>query len=1047
LGKPLWLGLLSLLTASIPAAAAEPASDLLQAHGSKIENCSDPWTSMAEIHALVDGDTATACLIRAQKDLPTDFLCSFSGAVVSPESVQLQLAVSGESNEVLGQVEIFGSIVSPQVGFQLLRKDILRATRAPQIFTFPPTGAKWVILRFLRPSSGGDDLSVADLKLPGHPGPPVSHYAFLEAPAQALQVLAKISPVVAGDVAVTPVETALFQDVKDGRLQSWPLADGLLLASGILAVSERRAYLAKLDRLEQAAQKSLAGIADPFKRGAGLLNFLHTTTLRQYRYDQLDWPLALDKHIFNCVSATTLYNLAGQKLGLDVRSVEAPDHVFAILYHGLEHADVETTTPMGFNPARDPEAVLRFAATTGFTYLPENAKDQRREITNAGLIGIVYCARGARLAHEHKYAQALRAYFCALSLDHEMTSAIHNILALLSGWSIALALEGKLPEAVAIAQTGLAIAPRDQSLNFTHRALCVQQANDALDAGDPAKALAIFRHAAQVAPTGDFEKLQAWVFIRPAQKFAANGEWTRALQAAELGRSQVPRPAQAELDTWRASVYNNWAEYELDKLHYAQAAQVLEEAMRVLPSEKRFSYLLGYVVQTWTESVWQTKDFKSAGAILLTMLRRHPHLPQIKLAFAGLARRLLEHSLESVFRAEVLVPLVSARSLPWGHEKLELVIRLFLDALAQAHLRHNDWNEAEKIYRRALELFPEDETLQNNLMGVWDRRIDAARWSENWEAALSYADAASHEGLDNKYFEEKLGEYVFERAEMLYGKRGRLAAEGWLGRAVETYPNNPYVPEAVEDYLQNRLAEISPDDPKRDFKIAELTNRCRVLRVDKYTPQKLEIRQYDELAAKYLRRKNWESALRVYRDALRFYPDEDHVRTSAVEIWDAWFQDCLARKDWETALAVSQRAGQQLPYNLPHFDGCFQNAVELYALSEFNSGGVAQSSRTLASLFKQYPFKPCLRLGAFNHFQNLLENADSRNLTALETFGLGVMREAVNAFGDQQVGEALARVLYQRLAGEANQRGDAKAAGNYYAAAMKKGSGAGDRLR
>ena len=363
---------------------------------------------------------------------------------------------------------------------------------------------------------------------------------------------------------------------------------------------------------------------------------------------------------------------------------------------------------------------------------------------------------------------------------------------------------------------------------------------------------------------------------------------------------------------------------------------------------------------------------------------------------------------------------------------------MLLDTLAQRHLRKNDWNEAEKIYRRALAQFPQDDVLQNNLMSVWERRIDAYRQADNWEATLAYAYQASQAGMDNPYFEEKLGGLVASRAEALYRKRGRPAAESFLERAVEAYPNNPYVPEAVEDYLQYRLSELSAGDPQREAKAAELTNRCRSLRVDKYTPQKLEIQQYDELAAKYLQRKNWESAIRVYRDALRFYPGEEHVRAVAVEILDTWFQDCLVRKDWEAALSVCMRGGQQFPHNLPHFDAYFQNTVEMYALTEYAQGGVAQSARKLAELLQRYPFKPCLRLGAFNHFQTILENIDSRNLTALETQGLEIVREARTTLGDAEAADSLSRVLYRRLAEEADKRGDAKTAGRYYAAALKK---------
>ena len=64
------------------------------------------------------------------------------------------------------------------------------------------------------------------------------------------------------------------------------------------------------------------------------------------------------------------------------RAIEVPEHAFAILYDGTRHADVETTTSSGFDPARDVTSQEQFYAKTGFQYIPDSNRDQRQRLAN-----------------------------------------------------------------------------------------------------------------------------------------------------------------------------------------------------------------------------------------------------------------------------------------------------------------------------------------------------------------------------------------------------------------------------------------------------------------------------------------------------------------------------------------------------------------------------------------------------------------------------------------------------------------------------------------
>ena len=253
------------------------------------------------------------------------------------------------------RVEILVSTTSPVAGFYSVRADPLRSTGQPQEFSFAPIGARWIMLRFT-PAAKAKFIAIADVAVIGHTGPPVSHYAFKEAPAKALDVLARLKSSTALNLSISADELALLGDVKDGHFTKWSFDEAALLASGVRDASQRKQYMKQLEALEREARKATSGASRPIEKGAKLLAFLHDTKgpmAKGYVARQTDLSTVLEQRTFNCVSSATLYALLGRRLGLDVRAIEVPEHAFAILYDGTRHADVETTTASGFDPARD----------------------------------------------------------------------------------------------------------------------------------------------------------------------------------------------------------------------------------------------------------------------------------------------------------------------------------------------------------------------------------------------------------------------------------------------------------------------------------------------------------------------------------------------------------------------------------------------------------------------------------------------------------------------------------------------------------------------
>src|SRR5262249_39818919 len=218
------------------------------------------------------------------------------------------------------------------------------------------------------------------------------------------------------DLALTRDEAALFAAAQKGKLGKWSFAEAALLASGVTDAAKRKHYLARLDKLEAGARKATAGAKTPFEKGKKLLAFLHAGPMAKgYDRDQSDLSALLDSGKFNCVSSALLYNVLGRRLGLDLRAVEVPEHVFSVLYDGRKRADVETTNPRGFNPSRVPLTAAQ-AKKKGVVYLRESYPDRRREVNELGLLAIVCYNRGVALAREKRYQESVLAGFRALSL-------------------------------------------------------------------------------------------------------------------------------------------------------------------------------------------------------------------------------------------------------------------------------------------------------------------------------------------------------------------------------------------------------------------------------------------------------------------------------------------------------------------------------------------------------------------------------------------------------------------------------------------------------
>ena len=143
----------------------------------------------------------------------------------------------------------------------------------------------------------------------------------------------------------------------------------------------------------------------------------------------------------------------------------------------------------GFDPARDPASQEQFQAKTGFRYIPDSNRDQRREVNEAGwspsLLRLWSRPDGTKTP-----LRGLAGLLRPMSLDREFDSAVKNALASLANWGNELCQAGKFEQAVNVIATGRALAELALLLN-NFKAAWQQWAEATAAAGKDDKAIAI----------------------------------------------------------------------------------------------------------------------------------------------------------------------------------------------------------------------------------------------------------------------------------------------------------------------------------------------------------------------------------------------------------------------------------------------------------------------------------------------------------------------------------------------------------------------------
>jgi hypothetical protein len=338
-------------------------------------------------------------------------------------------------------------------------------------------------------------------------------------------VLLPLKAVTDEPTALTAEETKLLDDARDGRLSRLSLAEAALVADGVSDGDDRKNYLVQIGVLEKRVRAAVAPGKTPSEKADLLLSWLHAEAMKQgYRKQQSSLAVVLKTGTYNCVSATALYVVLARRLGLDVRTVQVPGHLFAVLHVKDRQVDIETTNGCGFNPSG------------------KRPTGKRREVGELGLLGAVYGNRIAHLDRAKHHHEALRAGLCALRIDPDCSLVRKNTTAVFVNWSADLGKERQFEQAVRVAAEGLRLFPKESKLRDNHQAALAALVKEQVAAGEYETALvALKRNEGQPADPRFVKKLRVGVYSHWVRALMEEKDWQEAIRVLKLACEQFPQ--------------------------------------------------------------------------------------------------------------------------------------------------------------------------------------------------------------------------------------------------------------------------------------------------------------------------------------------------------------------------------------------------------------------------------------------------------------------------------------------------------------------------
>ena len=207
----------------------------------------------------------------------------------------------------------------------------------------------------------------------------------------------------------------LYEDIKDNQLDEISRIEAAFIISGAEDGQRLKQGIKWFQNLLADVQTKNIIEFEKIPSAERVFLYLHTTWLKDYKEKSTTLFDILERREFNCVSATVLYNLTCEELGLATYAFETPTHVYTIFPNFTERVMVENTTSMGFNIMKNLKSYSQYlkryypdqkSLKIGLDrlYYYENSKG--REINNTELLGLIGYNLAIFNAQSRKYDKA-----------------------------------------------------------------------------------------------------------------------------------------------------------------------------------------------------------------------------------------------------------------------------------------------------------------------------------------------------------------------------------------------------------------------------------------------------------------------------------------------------------------------------------------------------------------------------------------------------------------------------------------------------------------
>ncbi|MBI5367674.1 MAG: hypothetical protein HZA54_11605 [Planctomycetes bacterium] len=604
--------------------ARAPENLVLRARGGRVVSVSSENGNAWPADRLLDGAVTDQGYSTADRSrLPQDIVLAFPrDQIAVVERIVLNPASRSWEDCRAKDVEVLASLASPIDDFVSLGRFVLANEPRPQSFDLPRAQVKFLKVRLLS-NHGGKSTTLNEIEVWGVLPETPEFFVSRQDPAK-LDKFKKLRADSVAKVLRTPLEDRLAADAADGKLDQLSLAEAAFIAAGVPDDAALAKYLAAYRALVARARAALplAGKKDA-EKGRLIFAWLHKEFFTRYRAHWTELTGVFDTREFNCVSSATLYDAVGQEFKLDLRAIEVPDHAFSLLYADGEVIDVETTTPAGFNPLRDKNAIKQFEKETGYVYIEDRHSLQRREVGNVGLVSIVYYNRGVGFLLEKKFADAIAANVKALDLDPGNASALRNLVVGYERWGVAELQARRFEFALSILREGRRIDPFNPALCGNTTYAWQEWALDRAKAKDWPGAVAAVGRAREDEPDNVYySALGRDLYERWAAELARAGDEAGIDRVLAEGAAKLGQPGFAA--EGKAVAFGVLGLEALAAKDYEKALSWLDRARALLPAEPRLRSNWQAVYYEWAKAHWEAGRPREAIALYTKGLKAEP---------------------------------------------------------------------------------------------------------------------------------------------------------------------------------------------------------------------------------------------------------------------------------------------------------------------------------------------------------------------------------------------------------------------------------------